>query len=312
MTAYVRIMLFITLTLFSCKKDEMREEQQTAELSPLETVRRLAEENKQFTAGRPVGGMPSSLEFNEIHERGYIVFAMVARDNKPFFYRDEQTGELIGLDVEIAYTIANRLGVRAVFNRDATTFDGVIMKVAQGKADIALSKLSITPRRAELVRFTKPYFIFRQTLLINRLEFAKIGTENQLPQFIRNFRGTIGVLDNTSYVNFAQVNFPEAQIITFDNWNNAADALFAGDLLAIYRDEGEILILNATRNDASILTKPVAIGDKRDLLAMAVSSERAFLQNWLNIFIDDYLLKNSRELTPNRLIERHFSEKRNQ
>jgi hypothetical protein len=84
------------------------------------------------------------------------------------------------------------------------------------------------------------------------------------------------------------------------------DALFSGEVLAVYRDEGEILVVNATRKDASILTKPVFIGDKRDPIAMAVSADAPLLQEWLNIFLDEYLLQNRRELTPSRLIERHF------
>jgi ABC-type amino acid transport substrate-binding protein len=301
------MLMALSVALFSCKGGMDDERHEAVKFLPLETVRRLVKENRQFTEGRPAGGMPSSAEFKAIQDRGHIVFAMVAHDQKPFFYKDEETEELTGLDVEIGYAIANRLEVAAVFNRDAVTFDGVIMKVAEGEADIALSKLSVTSRRAELVRFTKPYFTFRQALLVNRLEFAKIGPEQQLPRFIKNFRGTIGVLNNTSYVNFAPINFPAAEVKPFAIWNEAIDALFAGELLAIYRDEGEILIVNATRKDASILTKPIIIGDKRDPLAMAVSVDAPMLQNWLNVFLDEYLLENHSKLTPSRLIERHFS-----
>ncbi|MDR1398516.1 MAG: hypothetical protein LBJ41_01140 [Treponema sp.] len=59
---------------------------------------------------------------------------MTAADQKLFFYIDEPSGELIGLDVEIAYGITNMLGVRAVFNRDTTSFDGVVLNVANKKS----------------------------------------------------------------------------------------------------------------------------------------------------------------------------------
>jgi len=264
-------------------------------LSPLETVRRLAKENKQFETNPAKSTEFHSEEIKAILDKGYIVFGMAAGDQKPFKYVDPASGELIGLDVEIAYAIANNLGVKAVFNRSATSFDGVVQLVANKEADIALSKLSLTTQRAKLVRFTQPYIVLRQALLINRLEYAK--TQSKI---------SIGVLNNSSYVNFATANFPNAEIKKYDNWTETVNALFEGKVMAIYRDEGEILTILATRKDASILMKPLIIGDKRDPIAMAVSADAPFLQSWLNVFIDDYMMQNNKELTPTRLVERHF------
>jgi len=295
------------LLFFSCLPENNVEQPQTeAVFQPLQTVHLLAQENKQYENSPSRSTDLHSPEIKEILDRGYIIFAMTNSDQKPFFYVDEKTGEFIGLDVELAYSIANRMGVKAVFNRDAASFDGVVTQVVNKAADIALSKLSLTIRRSELVRFTDPYITFRQALLINRLEYAKIGKEDQLPNFIRNFSGSLGVIANSSYANYALTNFPEADIKTFQNWTETVDALFNGEILAVYRDEGEVLIVNATRKDASVLMKPVFIGDKRDPIAMAVSVDAPLLQEWLNIFLDDYLLQNRREMIPSRLIELHF------
>jgi ABC-type amino acid transport substrate-binding protein len=280
--------------------------QRPAALTPLETVRRLTEENRRFEIPAGTDNSAHPAEMRDIRNRGFIIFAMTAADQKPFFYVDEQNGELIGLDVEIAYEIANRLGVRAVFNREAGSFDGVVMKVVQKEADVALSKLSRTSRRAELIRYTRPYIVFRQALLVNRLEFAKIGPEEALPAYITQFSGRLGVIQNSSYVNYAAANFPAAVIETYEDWGKTVDALFSGKVLAVYRDEGEILIVNATRKDASMLMKPVFISDKRDPIAMAVAADAPLLHEWLNVFLDDYVLQNSKELTVKRLVERHF------
>jgi ABC-type amino acid transport substrate-binding protein len=296
----------LVLLILSCTPAIQTEQPQLVSLSPVETVRLLAEENRQYgTSSRSTAA--HAPEIKAILDRGYIVFGMTAADQKPFFYTDDVTGELIGLDVEIAYAIANRLGVKAVLNRTAASFDGVVQLVVNKEVDIALSKLSLTIRRAEMVRYTNPYIVYRQALLINRLEYAKLGKEEQLPGFIRNFQGAIGVIRGSSYENFAVSNFPAAEIKSFDTWDQIVNALFDGYLLAAYRDEGEILVVNATRKDASILMKPVIISDKRDPIAMAVSADAPLLQSWLNVFLDDYLLQNSRELTPSQLIERHFS-----
>jgi ABC-type amino acid transport substrate-binding protein len=274
--------------------------------SPLETVRRLAGENERVSGSAQANNTRYPREIQSIFDRGYVAFAMTAADRKPFFYHDEESGEFMGVDVEIGYEIANRLEVRAVFNRDAESFDGVVMKIVNKEADIALSKLSRTLRRVESVLYTDPYIVFRQALLVNRLELAKITTEDKLPAVIKNFEWRIGVMKGTSYVDYAQANFPYAQIKTYDMWEQAIDALFSGQLLAAYRDEGEILIINATRDDTSILMKPVFINNKRDPIAMAVASDATQLREWLNVFLEDYLIQNEQELTPARIVERHF------
>jgi ABC-type amino acid transport substrate-binding protein len=305
----IKIAALVSVFLSACGGG--REELPAPEIkvsTPAEVARRLEQENEQQARQPPgddeAGDSPS--EIRVIRERGYIVYAMTAADQKPFFYIDARTGQFIGLDVELGYEIANRLGVRAVFNRDSASFDSVVQKVINKEADIALSKLSRTMRRAERVRYTNSYIEFRQALLVNRLEFAKIGPEENLPAFIRNFKGRLGVIKNSSYANYATMNFPDAIIETFDSWNATVDALFEGKVLAIYRDEGEVQIITKTRENASILMKPVYINDKRDPIAMAVSPDAPLLQEWLNLFLDEYLLQNRHELTVASLVERHF------
>jgi ABC-type amino acid transport substrate-binding protein len=274
--------------------------------APLETVRYLSAANEKAgeNAQRVASAYPE--EIWNIINMGKVVFAMTRADQKPFFYVDEQSGVMIGLDVELAYEIANRLGVKAVFNRESGSFDEVVMKVVNKEADIALSKLSRTLRRAELVRYTIPYITFRQGLLVNRLELAKVTTEKKLPEYIKNFRGRLGVIENSSYASYAAVNFPSADIRAFPSWTEAVDALFAGEILAAYRDEGEIQIVNTLRKDSSILMKMVFLTDQQDPIAMAVAPDAPLLQEWLNLFLESYIEQHKKDLTTQKLVERHF------
>ncbi len=150
-----------------------------AVLNPVDTVRalKLLNTKASHSAIQVIETYPE--EISEIVRRGTIVFAMTAADQKPFFYVDEVSGEFLGLDVELAYNIANKLGVRAVFNRDAQSFDAV--DVANAKADVAISKLSRTLKRAQLVLFRKPYITIRQALLRNRLLHEKTRADGRYP-----------------------------------------------------------------------------------------------------------------------------------
>jgi ABC-type amino acid transport substrate-binding protein len=303
------VFVFAALALVSCGKTTETEVQaETGLPSPLETVRRLAALNEEASAV-PLTDLESyPAGIREILQRGSVIFGMTSADQKPFFYTDEETGTLIGLDVEIGYEIANRLGVRAVFNRDAASFDGVVLDVVHKKVDVALSKLSRTLRRGGLVRFTMPYITFRQAVLVNRLELAKVSSEDDLPRYMKQFRGSLAMRKNSSYVGYAESNFPLAVKKTYDTWPECIDALFSGEVLAVYRDEGEILIINETRKDSGIMMKPVFINDKQDPIAMAVSHDAPHLQEWLNVFLEDYILENGSELTPARLVKRHYAQ----
>ncbi|MDR2796545.1 MAG: transporter substrate-binding domain-containing protein [Spirochaetaceae bacterium] len=298
--------IFTILAIVSCGKYEPELQTETKP-TPLETVKQLAALNQQASVSPLTDLDLYPPEIKKILQRGSIIFGMTAADQKPFFYANEETGELIGIDVEIGYEIANRLGVRADFNRDAASFDGVVLNVVNKKVDVALSKLSRTPRRGSLVRFTMPYITFRQAVLINRLELAKVSSEENLPIYMKRFRGSLAIIKNSSYVGYAESNFPLASKKTYDTWPECIDALFAGEVLALYRDEGEILIINETRENSGIMVKPVFINDKQDPIAMAVSHEAPHLQEWLNTFLEEYILQNGSELTPARLVKRHYA-----
>jgi ABC-type amino acid transport substrate-binding protein len=298
------IIIFVGLSFFACGEVETAPSQNSSD-TPLETVRALAANNNTtFYQLTDLSQYPE--EIRRIVERGEIVFGMTAVDQKPFFYKEETTGELIGLDVEIGYAIANTLGVRAVFNRDAPSFDGVVLNVVNKKVDVALSKLSRTSRRASLVRFTRPYITFRQALLVNRLELVKISSEENLPYYIKQFRGSLAIIKDSSYVGYAETNFPLAEIKTYDSWDECIDALFTGKVLAVYRDEGEILIINETREDSGLLVKPVFINDKQDPIAMAVAYDAPLLVEWLDLFLEEYILQHKADLVPAQFIKRHY------
>ena len=52
--------------------------------------------------------------------------------------------------------LAKKLGVAVQFERDARTFDDVVHLLATGQADVAISKLSRTLPRAQVVSFSTP------------------------------------------------------------------------------------------------------------------------------------------------------------
>jgi len=226
-------------------------------------------------------------DIKSIVDRGELIVAMTRADQPPFYYVGAD-GELAGLDAMLARDIASRLDVKVSFNRSPKSFNEVAELVAKGGADVAISKLSRTLPRAQMVRFTKPYVTFRHAMLLNRLKLAQRTSEEKLPQLLRRLEGKVGVIGQSSYEVFLGRYFPRATAVSFKTWNEAVAAVFAGQVLAVYRDELEIQKINQSRQDASLTLKTVIYKDMSDDIAMAVAWNRPHFAAWLDIYLDSF------------------------
>ena len=81
--------------------------------------------------------------------------AITPADTPPYSYRDEKTGEIVGLEIDIIREAAKALGRRVEFHVRA--FDSLLRLVKMGEADMAASSLTITEVRQEDVDFSEPY-----------------------------------------------------------------------------------------------------------------------------------------------------------
>jgi ABC-type amino acid transport substrate-binding protein len=212
---------------------------------------------------------------------------MTAGDHPPFYYV-QSDGQLAGLDVMLAHDIASQLGVKVRFNRSSKTFNEVVELVAQGGADVGISKLSRTLTRAQMVRFTKPYVTFCHAMLLHRLRLAQYTSDESLPKFLRDLKGDVGVIAQSSYEGFLGQYFRGATAVPFRTWDEAVAAVFAGKVLAIYRDELEIQKINQSHQDASLTLKTIIYKDMKDYIAIAVAWDRPHLAAWLDVYLDTF------------------------
>jgi ABC-type amino acid transport substrate-binding protein len=70
-------------------------------------------------------------------------------------YRDPQTGQLEGIDVDLAQALASSLDAKLQFVE--TNFGTFIADVQTDKCDVAMFGIGITLKRAQAVEFTHPY-----------------------------------------------------------------------------------------------------------------------------------------------------------
>jgi polar amino acid transport system substrate-binding protein len=204
------------------------------------------------------------------------------------FSMKNQEGQLTGVDMEISKGIAQELGVELELNRQAQTFDDVVDLVASGKADLGISKLSLTLHRAERVSYSSVYVVMHQALLINRIQLKKFQEANakSIEDILHKNKVKIGTLDNSSYVLFAKKLFPNVEIIKFKSWQNEiVPKVLDGTLFAAFYDEIEVKKIIKKTPDASLKLLAVILKKNKDPIMIICPWNKPHLLHWVNLYL---------------------------
>lgn len=241
-------------------------------------------------------------DIQAIIDRGVLRVGMYYYDTPPFYFKDKN-GDLTGIDVYLIKGFARQLGVKVTFDRNGKTFNEVVNKVANKSVDLAISKISITFPRAMRVRFTKPYIILHQGLLINRLELAEQSDGRSVEETIQHLKGKIGVIERSSYVEYAQERFKKMTIVGYPSWKKVVEAATDGEVVAAYRDEAEIKKIIRDTPDTALRFLTVVLKDATDFKSVLVHSDNIQLRSLVDYYFDSLGL----ELTANKVLD-HYDE----
>jgi ABC-type amino acid transport substrate-binding protein len=246
-------------------------------------------------------------EIRKIKDRGQLIVALTSFDSPPFYYARKKNAAdagppvIDGSDIQLAKEIARGLEVELVLNRQAGDFNKVVEFVMTNEADLAISKLSLTVRRAVSVLFSRPTIELRHALLANRVSIAKIANGREVQEVInRQFSGTIGVIADSSFVDIARQLFPVATLQELKTWENVVEAVNTGTVDIAYRDELEIKRIMRLRPELHLNVRSVLISDKRDLIAIAMPYQSGQLASLV-----DVVLQKERRMDANQLLDEY-------
>ena len=253
-------------------------------------------------------------DIKRIIERGYLEVAMTSIDTPPFFQVDSSEhpckGDpnkfvhyddkiFCGLDVSLSKGIADELGVDVHFIRSAHTFNETVDLVFENKADIAISKISRTLSRAKKVSFSQPYLSMKQSLLLNRVQFAKQSSGRRPEIAIRELTGKIGVIEGSAYVDYTKQKFPKTVVNEQPSWPDVLEAARNGEIVAAYRDELEVKRAILQDPSEAINFQTVVLTDTNDFVAMVLPWESEHLR----VYVDVYLAANNIDYTADSLLD---------
>ena len=106
---------------------------------------------------------PADTTMGKIQEKGEIAIG-VKYDVPPFGFKNPQSGDIEGFDVDVGQAIADKLGVKPKFIEAIS--DNRIPFLKNGTADLILSTMTINEERDQEIDFSEPYFVARGPLLV--------------------------------------------------------------------------------------------------------------------------------------------------
>lgn len=149
---------------------------------------------------------------------------------QPPFNMTSVGGELFGLEVDLARALATSLGVEVVLV--TKPFGELLPAVESGDLDMALSSITMTPKRNLSVAFVGPYFISGKALLTKSetLAAAKKGAELN-----RNSLKLAALKGSTSQ-EFVMRAAPDAKLTPVDAYSDGVAAVASGKVDAMVAD----------------------------------------------------------------------------
>ena len=102
-------------------------------------------------------------QLGQIQANGEIVVATEGTWS-PWTYHDE-SGALVGYDVEVDKLIAEKLGVEPVFVEGE--WDGLFAGLDAERYDVVINGVEVTEERAEAYDFSDPYAYIRTAIIVN-------------------------------------------------------------------------------------------------------------------------------------------------
>lgn len=154
-------------------------------------------------------------------------------DTPPYSYRDESTGEVVGLEIDIAREAAAKLGRELEIRR--ARFPELLPMVSAGEADLAASGITITEGRRQTVDFSIPYAVEGGMFLYR--------AGDPMPTMILAEQMRVATMDASTYDFYLCAHNVES--IRYGYFSQAVEDLKAGLVDAIFYDSCSVKFIAA-------------------------------------------------------------------
>ena len=139
----------------------------------------------------------------------------------PYEFYDDATGEVVGIDAEVAAAICAKLGCELeIVDMD---FDAIIPAVTTGKIDFGMAGMTVTEERMQSVDFTTSYATGIQVVIVK--EDSEITSVDDL--FAEGANHKIGVQQGTTGDLYCSWDIEDEGLGSVERYKNGTDAVLA-------------------------------------------------------------------------------------
>lgn len=197
-------------------------------------------------------------------EEGKLIVSTNA-EFPPYEYYD--ANEIVGIDIEIAQAIADKLGLELEVKDGA--FDAIIAEVVSGKADIGIAGMTVTDERKQNVDFSDSYATGTQVIIVK--EDSEIKSAADLEgKSIGVQLGTTGDIMAT--------DIKDSNVEQYNKGMDAVQALSQGKIDAVIIDSEPAKFYEKEVSGLKILDEAFAVED----YAIALKKGNTALQSKIN------------------------------
>ena len=139
----------------------------------------------------------------------------------PYEFYDDESGEIVGIDAEVAAAICEKLGYELeIVDMD---FDAIIPAVTTGKIDFGMAGMTVTEERMQSVDFTTSYATGIQVVIVK--EYSEIVSVDDL--FAEGANHKIGVQQGTTGDLYCSWDIEDEGLGSVERYKNGTDAVLA-------------------------------------------------------------------------------------
>ena len=176
-----------------------------------------------LSAEKAAAQAPAGSTLRAVLDRGKLVVG-TGSTNAPWHFEDEK-GQLTGMDIAVARILAKGLfddvnKVEFVRQEPAAR----IPNITTGKVDIVIQFMTVSPARAQLVNFSRPYYVEGVALLMS----AKGKFKSHKELIAAGSAARASVLQNVDADQLVKQALPQAQVLQLDTQANVIQALDSG------------------------------------------------------------------------------------
>ncbi|MGN8807104.1 MULTISPECIES: cysteine ABC transporter substrate-binding protein [unclassified Blautia] len=216
------------------------------------------------------GNTAQARTLDEIKEDGKIKIGVFS-DKNPFGYVDEN-GDVQGYDIYFGKRLAkDLLGSEGDVEFTYVEAASRVEYLQSAKIDVILANFTVTDERAEKVDFALPYM---------KVALGVVSPDDALITDVKDLEGKkLIVVKGTTAETYFTENYPDIELVKFDEYQEAYDALLDGRGDAFSTDNTEVLAWAQQNEGFSVGIE--SLGDI-DTIAPAVQKGNTDLLNAIN------------------------------